>query len=112
MKNMFLRSAHALSSRRSIGLSLLVVLLAIRVWDPRPLEELRLRSFDFFQTTSPRDSAVRPVVIVDIDESSLSAFGQWPWPRTILADLLTRLYEWQAAAIGRASCRERVCLVV
>lgn len=100
MKNMFLRSAHALSSRRSIGLSLLVVLLAIRVWDPRPLEELRLRSFDFFQTTSPRDSAVRPVVIVDIDESSLSAFGQWPWPRTILADLLTRLYEWQAAAIA------------
>ena len=100
MKNMILRSAHALSSRRSIGLSLLVVLLAIRVWDPRPLEELRLRSFDFFQTTSPRDSAVRPVVIVDIDESSLSAFGQWPWPRTILADLLTRLYEWQAAAIA------------
>ena len=100
MKNMFLRLAHALSSRRSIGLSLLVVLLAIRVWDPRPLEELRLRSFDFFQTTSPRDSAVRPVVIVDIDESSLSAFGQWPWPRTILADLLTRLYEWQAAAIA------------
>jgi len=100
MKNMFLRSAHALSSRRSIGLSLLVVLLAIRVWDPRPLEELRLRSFDFFQTTSPRDSAVRPVVIVDIDENSLSAFGQWPWPRTILADLLTRLYEWQAAAIA------------
>ncbi|MGB8998552.1 MAG: adenylate/guanylate cyclase domain-containing protein, partial [Pseudolabrys sp.] len=77
-----------------------MVLLAIRVWDPRPLEELRLRSFDFFQTTSPRDSAVRPVVIVDIDESSLSAFGQWPWPRTILADLLTRLYEWQAAAIA------------
>ena len=77
-----------------------MVLLLIRVWDPRPLEELRLRSFDFFQTTSPRDSAVRPVVIVDIDESSLSAFGQWPWPRTILADLLTRLYEWQAAAIA------------
>ena len=39
-------------------------------------------------------------MIVDIDESSLSAFGQWPWPRTILADLLTRLYEWQAAAIA------------
>ena len=101
MKNMF--SAIGAGVRlpgRSIGLSLLVVLLAIRVWDPRPLEELRLRSFDFFQTTSPRDSAVRPVVIVDIDESSLSAFGQWPWPRTILADLLTRLYEWQAAAIA------------
>ena len=100
MKNVLRRSAQALGSRRSLGLLLLAVLLLIRVWDPRPLEELRLRSFDFFQTTSPRDSAFRPVVIVDIDESSLSAFGQWPWPRTILADLLTRLYEWQAAAIA------------
>jgi len=100
MKNVLRRSAQALASRRSVGLLLLAILLLIRVWDPRPLEELRLRSFDFFQTTSPRDSAVRPVVIVDIDENSLSAFGQWPWPRTILADLLTRLYEWQAAAIA------------
>ena len=100
MKNVLRRSAQALASRRSVGLLLLAILLLIRVWDPRPLEELRLRSFDFFQTTSPRDSAVRPVVIVDIDESSLSAFGQWPWPRTILADLLTRLYEWQAAAVA------------
>ena len=100
MKNVLRRSAQALASRRGVGLLLLAILLLIRVWDPRPLEELRLRSFDFFQTTSPRDSAVRPVVIVDIDESSLSAFGQWPWPRTILADLLTRLYEWQAAAIA------------
>ena len=100
MKNILRRSAQALASRRSVGLLLLAILLLIRVWDPRPLEELRLRSFDFFQTTSPRDSAVRPVVIVDIDESSLIAFGQWPWPRTILADLLTRLYEWQAAAIA------------
>ena len=100
MKNVLLRSAQALASRRSLGLLLLALLLLIRVWDPRPLEELRLRSFDFFQSTSPRDSTVRPVVIVDIDEASLSAFGQWPWPRTILADLLTRLYEWQAAAIA------------
>jgi len=100
MKNVLRRSAQALASRRSVGLLLLAILLLIRVWDPRPLEELRLRSFDFFQNISPRDSAVRPVVIVDIDENSLSAFGQWPWPRTILADLLTRLYEWQAAAIA------------
>ena len=84
----------------SFGLFLLAVLLAIRVWDPYPLEELRLRSFDLYQNISPRKSTVRPVVIVDIDEESVSAYGQWPWPRTILADLLARLYEWQAAAIA------------
>ena len=100
MKNMLLRSARALGSRRSFGLFLLAVLLAIRIWDPNPLEELRLRSFDFYQNISPRISDVRPVVIVDIDEESVRAYGQWPWPRTILADLLTRLYELHAAAIA------------
>ena len=117
MKNVLLRLAHALGSRLSFGLFLLAVLLAIRIWDPYPLEELRLRSFDLYQNISPRKSTARPVVIVDIDEESVNAYGQWPWPRTILADLLTRLYEWQAAAIAfdvvfaepdRASPREAV----
>jgi len=100
MKHVFLRFAHVLGSRRSFGLSLLALLLLIRIWDPHPLEELRLRSFDLYQNISPRESTVRPVVIVDIDEKSVAAFGQWPWPRTILADLLNRLYEWRAAAIA------------
>ena len=117
MKSVLLRLAHALGSRRSFGLFLLAALLAIRIWDPYPLEELRLRSFDLYQNISPRKPTARPVVIVDIDEESVSAYGQWPWPRTILADLLTRLYEWRAAAIAfdvvfaepdRASPREAV----
>ncbi len=39
-------------------------------------------------------------MIVDIDEASIAALGQWPWPRTILADLLTRLNELQVAAVA------------
>src|SRR5262245_2456675 len=100
MKSVLLRLAQALGSRRSFGLFLLAVMLALRIWDPYPLEELRLRSFDLYQNISPRKPVLRPVVIVDIDEESVSAYGQWPWPRTILADLLTRLYEWQAVAIA------------
>jgi adenylate cyclase len=100
MKRILLRLARALGSRRSFGLFLVAVLLPVRIWDPQPLEELRVRSFDFYQIIHPRNSAVRPVVIVDIDEDSVAAYGQWPWPRTILADLLTRLYERQAAAIA------------
>ena len=100
MKNVLLRLARHLTSRRSVGLSLLAVLICLRIWDPAPLEELRLRSFDLYQRISPRSSPVRPVVIVDIDEASIAALGQWPWPRTILADLLTRLNELQAAAVA------------
>jgi adenylate cyclase len=32
-----------------------------------------------------------PVVIIDLDEKSLREVGQWPWPRTILADLVSKL---------------------
>ena len=92
--------ARALGSRRSLGLFLLAVCLCIRIWDPYPLEELRLRSFDLYQNLSPRKALLRPVVIVDIDEESISTYGQWPWPRTVLADLLTQLYEMQAVAIA------------
>ena len=100
MKDVLLRLARHLTSRRSIGFALLAVLICLRIWDPAPLEELRLRSFDLYQSISPRSSPIRPVVIVDIDEASIAALGQWPWPRTILADLLTRLAELQVAAVA------------
>jgi adenylate cyclase len=98
MKNVLLRLASTLVSRRSFGLLLLAVLLLLRAWDPFPLEELRLRSFDLYQNIGPRASTIRPVVIVDIDEDSINAYGQWPWPRTILADLVTKLYELGSVA--------------
>ena len=40
------------------------------------------------------------MVIVDIDEASLQALGQWPWPRTLLAELVARLQQAGAAAIA------------
>ncbi len=85
---------------RAVCLLLLLALVPLRVSDPRPLEELRLRTFDLFQALHPREQTARPVVIVDIDEASLSAIGQWPWPRTVLADLVKRITDAGAAAIG------------
>jgi adenylate cyclase len=100
MKPTLLKVGQALASRRTFGLLLVIGLILLRVWEPHWLEELKLRSFDFYQKISPRQYSDAPVVIVDIDEDSLAAYGQWPWPRTLLADLLTRLYEWQVAAIA------------
>ncbi|MEM7407176.1 MAG: adenylate/guanylate cyclase domain-containing protein [Pseudomonadota bacterium] len=41
------------------------------------------------------------VVIVDIDERSLSAEGRWPWGRDKVARLITRLFEdYQAGLVG------------
>lgn len=86
--------------RRSVGLAMLAALLALRIWDPAPLEDLRLRSFDFYQILKPRIPTVKPVVIVDIDEESLRALGQWPWPRTLVADLVEKLNGLGAVAIA------------
>jgi CHASE2 domain-containing sensor protein len=40
------------------------------------------------------------VIIVAIDENSLSQIGRWPWSRKIHADLITRLKAEGASAIG------------
>jgi adenylate cyclase len=85
---------------RAVCLVLLFGLVPLRIWDPLPIEEVRLRTFDLFQVLRPREQKVQPVVIVDIDEASLKDIGQWPWPRTIVADLVTRLTQLGAVAIG------------
>jgi adenylate cyclase len=62
---------------------------------------MRSLVFDAYQRVSPRafDPSL-PVRVVDIDEESLKQVGQWPWPRTVLADLVTKLGQNGAAAIG------------
>jgi adenylate cyclase len=94
------RMAKAFGIPRAVCLLLLIGLIPLRVWDPRPIEEMRLRTFDLYQLIRPRVVTQRPVVIVDIDEASLKALGQWPWPRTLLAELVTRLTQLGAVAIG------------
>ena len=40
-----------------------------------------------YQFRAPRERVSAPAVIVDVDEASLARYGQWPWPRTLLARL-------------------------
>src|SRR6266567_7003446 len=81
-------------------LVLLVGIAALRVLDPAPIEELRVRTFDGFQRIDPRKKTARPVTIVDIDDKSMEKLGQWPWPRTRLADLVTELTRLGAVVIA------------
>ena len=85
---------------RLLCLALLVVFAALRVWDPAPVEELRIRTFDTFQRIDPRQKTQRPVTIVDIDEKSMEKLGQWPWPRNRIADLITELTSLGAVVIA------------
>src|SRR5436190_8245681 len=95
-----IRRAQQVGLARAVCIVLLFALVPLRLADPRPLAELRVRTFDFFQVLRPRQQDIRPVVIVDIDEASLKAIGQWPWPRTTVGDLVTQITQLGAVAIG------------
>jgi adenylate cyclase len=94
------RLGRRFTSARALCVVLLNALLFLRVGNPGPLEELRLRAFDLFQVIKPRIATQRPVVIIDIDEDSLRKYGQFPWPRTLIADMVTRLTQLGVAAIA------------
>ena len=86
---------------RPLGLVLLLVALAVLLapeW--RPVRVLRLAVFDAYQFRAPRERVSGPAVIVDIDEASLTRYGQWPWPRTLLARLVELIGRGRPAAIG------------
>jgi len=85
---------------RLLCLALLIGFAALRIADPAPVEEIRVRTFDFFQRIEPRKKTMRPVTIVDIDDKSLEKLGQWPWPRTQIADLVTELTRLGAVVIA------------
>jgi adenylate cyclase len=85
---------------RLLCVGLLIGLAALRIADPSAIEEFRVRTFDTFQVLEPRVKTARPVRIVNIDETSLAKFGQWPWPRTLVADLVTNLTRLGAVAIA------------
>ncbi len=87
---------------RTAGFALLAGFVVFRLWDPAQLENLRWRSFDTYQLLKPRVAAPdkRPAVVVDIDEASLQTQGQWPWPRTQVAELVDKLQKAGAAVIA------------
>jgi adenylate cyclase len=87
---------------RLVCLALLVGFAALRIADPAPVQELRVRTFDTFQHIDPRVKKARPVTIVDIDERSLAdpRLGQWPWPRTRVADIINNLTKLGAVVIA------------
>lgn len=76
-----------------LGLTLLLV-------DPLPLQTLRNNLFDQYQRWYPREYTEVPIRIIDIDEKSLAHLGQWPWPRTRIAELVEKLTAAKVAAIG------------
>ena len=96
-------TARVWTKRLPIVAPLLVLLaaLVLRVADPPGIARLRDFAFDTFQRLKPRDYDPQwNVRVIDIDEATLAAYGQWPWPRDRLAKLVDKLAEQGAAVIA------------
>ncbi len=72
----------------------------MRAVEPRFVETLALRGFDREQQIAPRTYESLPVHIVAIDEKSLSKYGQWPWPRTLVANLVQQIAAGHPRVLG------------
>jgi len=86
------RTGIGSASRRGLIFGLLAItLVALRYGDPGLLHVLRLQAFDVLQRSFGSASPPGPVTVIDIDERSIAAQGQWPWPRSDIAALVDRL---------------------
>ncbi len=77
-----------------------IVLLGVRVNNNDTVKTLRYKTWDYFQTIHPRQDISDLVTIVDIGEKDIAKYGQWPWPRHIMAMLHARLGDAGAVVIN------------
>ncbi|MBM3599775.1 MAG: adenylate/guanylate cyclase domain-containing protein [Alphaproteobacteria bacterium] len=83
-----------------VPLLILVVAIVLPGAQPMLINQFRFIVFDEFQRIKPRPYEPVPVRIIDIDNESLTRLGQWPWPRSLLAEMVDKLMAAGVAAIA------------
>lgn len=76
----------------------LVLLTYIGLQDPWFKETLRLKFFDYL-LANEEVTPSKDITIITIDEKAIEKYGQWPWPRNVLADLIVNLRQAQTGVI-------------
>ena len=75
-----------------------IMMLLIHYGDSTVVQTLRLKQFDILQTTD-QPTVSQDIVVVAIDETAIEKFGQWPWKREVIADIIWKLREAGAGII-------------
>ena len=75
----------------------LLLVLSIRIADTPFVESIRLRYFDTLITNA--QPTYNDIYSVNIDESTLDKYGQWPFDRRVYAELITDLYRRNAGIV-------------
>ena len=77
-----------------------LVLLGIRIDNNDYVKTLRFKTWDYFQKIHPRDIISDSITVVNITEKDLKTYGQWPWPRHIMAMLHAKIGDAGAILIN------------
>ena len=76
----------------------LFIVTYIGLKDPQLKEVLRLKGFDLLLQSESKEIS-KDIAVVTIDEKAIEKYGQWPWKRDVLADVVNQLREKGAGII-------------
>lgn len=95
------RVGSAGRSRFVVIAAILALAIAALASQTAPWRLLEARAFDFLSTTLPPARPAEGPLIIAIDEPSFAEIGlQWPWPRSLHAQLIAALRNAGVRAIG------------
>lgn len=83
-----------------VGLSVSIAFGMLGTMEDGPLIKADRLLLDAYLGYTANGKTAQSTVVVDIDDVSLSAVGQWPWPRYRIASIVQTLAEHKPAAIG------------
>src|SRR5262245_45694783 len=82
------------------GVAPVLVIAVLTLWRPAFLARLDSAVFDTLVRWTPARAPGGRIVIIDIDEQSLSTIGQWPWQRNMVGRLIARLRDLGASTVA------------
>ena len=82
----------------SVALVTALVILFAHYQDGFVVETARLKQFDLLQQQDTPQTS-QDIGVVAIDEAAIEQYGQWPWSRDTIADIIWRLREQGAGVI-------------
>ena len=77
-----------------------IVLLGVRIDNSDAVKTLRYKTWDKFQTIQPRETLSDSVTVINITEQDLKRYGQWPWPRHVMAMLHAKIADAGAILVN------------
>lgn len=80
-----------------MALLTLAIIVSVRVSDTQFIESIRLRYFDTLIASTP--AVTNNIYTVNIDEATLDKYGQWPFKRTVYANLIADIYSRHAGLV-------------